>query len=96
MSEAKIVEMLESDMACMGRLNRINNAKHQPELLRVAILAIEEKSRMLISLGAQKRPEMDMRGLKITAKASICRNLSRQTPATFLDLETPSSQPNTS
>jgi hypothetical protein len=68
MSEAKIVEMVKSDLAYTSRLARINNAKHQAELLKVAIRAIESKASMLISLGAQKRSEMEMTNIKINEK----------------------------
>lgn len=65
MTEGKVDNALKSDPTWAVRKRQLDDLRHQSELLKVAVKAIEAKGSMLISLGAHKRAEMDMAGLRL-------------------------------
>lgn len=68
MTEGKVDNALKSDPTWAVRKRQLDDLRHQVELLKVAVKAIEAKGSMLISLGAHKRAEMDMNGMRLFAQ----------------------------
>ena len=58
MTEAKLEQTVHSLPQFLEWKQRINDLKHQAGVLRTATRGIEEKGRMLVSLGALRRSEV--------------------------------------
>lgn len=67
-TEGKISDEIKNDVGYRKSKENLLDAKHEVEQLKVALRALEEKGKMLISLGAQKRAELDMTGMRIMEK----------------------------
>ena len=65
MTEGKVDNALKSDPTWAVRKRQLDDLRHQSELLKVAVKAVEAKGSMLISLGAHKRAEMEVTGMRL-------------------------------
>lgn len=61
-TEALVDRLVDMDPDHVAMKEKLSEVKHRAELLRIAFRAVEEKGRMLQSLGAHRRAEMDMTG----------------------------------
>ncbi len=63
-TEDQLKEALKGNPAYAAQRKAVEMARHNADLLKSALKAIEEKGKMLQSYGAYRRSEMDIEGLR--------------------------------